>query len=259
MCNAFSCIVLKNGTVSWKFGVDSHDKILELNNIPDNTADADKVKFCRVEISPANKNYLNPDKWIFKIDQIPIPNWMEEEHELACWDAFRFWKQELDRILVYKPIIHPFEIEPPEITDEHIALLREWASVRDSVWDSVGASVRDSVGDSIWASVRASIWASVRDSVGASVLASVRDSVGASIRASVLASVLASVRDSVGASVGSFFSLPRESWKYTEKIETNEYPFQSAVTLLKMGLVPSFDGKLWRLHSKNGIVWEGKI
>jgi len=259
MCNAFSCIVLKNGTVSWKFGVDSHDKILELNNIPDNTADADTVKFCRVEISPKNRNYLNPDKWIVKIDQKPIPNWMEEEHEKACWEAFRLWKQELDRILVYKQIVRPFEIEPPEITDEHIALLREWASVRASVWDSVRDSVRASVGDSVRDSVKASVWASVWDSVRASVGDSVWDSVWDSVRASVWFSVRDSVWFSVGASVGSFFSLPRESWKYTEKIETNEYPFQSAVTLLEMGLVPSFDGKLWRLHSKNGIVWEGKI
>jgi hypothetical protein len=231
MCNAFSCIVLKNGTVSWKFGVDSHDKILELNNIPDDTADADKVKFCRVEISPENRNYLNPDKWAFRIDQKPIPNWMEEEHELACWEAFRLWKQELDRILVYKQIVRPFEIEPPEITDEHIALLREWVSV----WASVRASV--------WDSVRASVWASIGDSVRASVGASIGDS----------------VRASVWAYVGSFFALSRESWKYTEKIETNEYPFQSVVTLWEMGLVPSYDGNIWRLHSKNGIVWEGKI
>ena len=33
-----------------------------------------------------------------------------------------------------------------------------WASVRDSVWDSVWDSVRASVGDSVWASV----WDSVR-------------------------------------------------------------------------------------------------
>jgi hypothetical protein len=48
-----------------------------------------------------------------------------------------------------------------------------WASVRDSVWDSVWASVRDSVWDSVW------------DSVGASVRASVRASVWDSVRASV--------------------------------------------------------------------------
>ena len=49
--------------------------------------------------------------------------------------------------------IHPFKISPPEITENHIQLLKQWASVWDSVWDSVGASV----GDSVWASVGAYI------------------------------------------------------------------------------------------------------
>lgn len=251
MCKAFSCIVLRDRTVLWKFGIDSHDKILELNNIPDDESDADKVKFCRVEISPNNNNYLNPDKWIFKIDQKPIPTWIEEEHEKACWVAFFKWRQELDKILIYKPIIHPFKLEPPEITYEHIALLIEWDSVWVSVRNSVGYSVWDSVCVSVRDSVRASVWAPVWDSVLASV--------GASIRDSVWASVGASVRDSVWAYLGSFFVLPRSDWKYTEQIPTDGYPFQSAVTLWEMGLVPSFDGKIWRLLSKNGVVWEGKI
>ena len=263
MCNAFSCIVLKNGTVSWKFGVDSHDEILKLNNIPDDTADAERVAFCRVEISPENGNYLKPDKWVFRVDQKPVPVWFEEFHENLCWKAFRDWKEKLDSILVCKEIVHPFEIEPPKITEEHIALLREWSLVSDSVWasvsdsvwasvrDSVGASIRDSVGDSVWNSIRESVWDSVWNSVG--------DSIRDSIRESVVASVRNSVGDSVWAYVGSFFALSRGSWKYTEKIETNEYPFQAAVTLWKMGFVPSYDGNIWRLHSKNGIVWEGEL
>ena len=64
-------------------------------------------------------------------------------------------------------------------------------------------------------------WASIWDSVWASVRASVRDS----------------VRDSVGAYVSSFFSI-----KY-------EHDFSPAVKLWEAGLVPSFDGKLWRLHT----------
>jgi hypothetical protein len=57
------------------------------------------------------------------------------------------------------------------------------------------------------------------------------------------------------------FNLPRKAWKYTDKIKTAGYPFQPAVDLWKMGLVPSFDGKLWRLHGgKDGkVLWEGKV
>jgi hypothetical protein len=98
------------------------------------------------------------------------------------------------------------------------------------------------------ASVRDSVWDSVRDSVRASVRASVGDSVRASVWASVGDSVWASVWDSVRAYNGTFFVLPRESWKYTENIKTEEYPFQCLATLWERGLVPSFDGKKWRLH-----------
>jgi hypothetical protein len=72
-------------------------------------------------------------------------------------------------------------------------------------------------------------------------------------------------RDLVWASVwayyGSFFILSRNDWKYTEKIKTDQYPFLSAVKLWEMGLVPSFDGKKWRLHGRDRavILWEGVV
>jgi hypothetical protein len=89
--------------------------------------------------------------------------------------------------------------------------------------------VRDSVRDSVWDSVRDSVWDSVRDSVW--------DSVGDSVWASVGDSVWDSVRDSVGAYMSSFFEV-----KY-------KYDFFSAVKLWEAGLVPSFDGNIWRLHA----------
>ena len=76
-----------------------------------------------------------------------------------------------------------------------------------------------------WASVRASVRASVWDSVRASVRAAVRDS------------VWAAVWDSVRAYFSSFFAI------------NYEYDFSSAVKLWEAGLVPSFDGTTWRLHS----------
>ena len=76
-----------------------------------------------------------------------------------------------------------------------------WDSVGDSAWDSVKASVWDSVGAPVWDSVKASIGDSIGDSVGDSIRASVGDSIGDSVRDSVWASVGASVWDSVGDSV----------------------------------------------------------
>jgi len=141
--------------------------------------------------------------------------------------------------MVIKPI-NPLLLPCKKLTSKHKKLLKVWASVGDSVW--------------------ASVWASVRDSVGASVGDSVRDSVGASVRASVGDSVWASVRDSVGASVWAYMSsmFPNmEIWKYIKhKKEVN--PFQPCIDLWNDGFVPSYDGKVWRLHrgKKAKIVYE---
>ena len=112
--------------------------------------------------------------------------------------------------LIIKPIVHPFKIKAGKVGKREIDLLKEW--------DSVGYSVRDSVGDSVGDSVRYSVWDSVWDSVGASVWAY----------------------------ISSFFQL--DQWKGIEH-EKGVNPFQSGIDLWESGFVPSFDGKVWRLHS----------
>ena len=140
--------------------------------------------------------------------------------------------------------VHPFRIIPPRIDDSIIILLRDWVSVRisvrTSVWDSIRDSVRASVGDSVWTNIR--------------------DNVRASIGASIGDSIRASVWDSVKAYVGYIFIPVVKKWKYI-KHPKGEYPFQSAVDLWKMGLVPSYDSTLWRLygHKDARILWTGKV
>ena len=94
-------------------------------------------------------------------------------------------------------------------------------------------------------------WIKVRDSVW--------DSVWNPVRNSVRNSVKDSVWDSTHAYIGSFFT-NITNWQHI-KHDVGIYPFQSAVDLWKMGFVPSFDGKLWRLHvGRNAkIVWTGKL
>lgn len=71
------------------------------------------------------------------------------------------------------------------------------------------------------------------------------------------ASVGASVGASVWAYISSFFSI--EKWLYI-KHEPSVNPFQCCIDLWGAGLVPSFDGKTWRLHfgPKAEIVYEWK-
>jgi hypothetical protein len=132
--------------------------------------------------------------------------------------------------------INPFKIKPPEITDEHISLLKNWASVRNSVRNSV------------WASIRPSVRHSVRNSVRYSVGDSVRHSVRNSVRPLVRPSVWDSVRHSVWAYISSLFPS-----------QEGVNPFQSVIDLWKQGLVPSFDGKMWRLHGGGKVLYEMEI
>jgi len=273
MCKFFS-FVTDGGTNRYYFPDEKRKELLKNN--PDGLnpdSHSSTCKFFHLQEDTCNKYEYNPITGIFVVDQINNP---KDDSALA-----EKWVRKLDftkvvKELIVKPIINPFQIEPPVITEEHIALLKQGASVRDFVWDSV----RDSVRDSVWASVRSSVWASVWASVGSSVGDSVRDSVGDSVRdsvgdsvrdsvwasvwASVRDSVWASVRSSVWASVGdsiyayisSFFNLPK--WKYIDH-EEGKNPFQPAITLWEQGIIPSFDGTIWRLHTKNGIAWEGKL
>jgi len=142
------------------------------------------------------------------------------------------------------------------------SLLEEWASVNDSIRSSVWDSVNDSVRSSVWNSVRSSVWDLVwdlvRDLVGDSVRSSIWNSVGASIENSIWNSVGDSIWNSARAYISSLFpNMP--NWKYIDhKVGVN--PYECCIKLWKGGIVPSFDGKIWRLHAgKNAkIIYEVK-
>ena len=136
--------------------------------------------------------------------------------------------------------VNPFLIEANPNLDT-LTLLKQWASVYDSVDDLVDASV--------WTSVWTSVGASVSDSVRASVRASVSDSVYASVSASVYNSVY----NSVSAYIGGLFPTITD-WKYIDAGKLSEGvsasdPWRPLLALWYGGYVPSFDGTVWRLHS----------
>ncbi len=235
MCKAFSCIITEKGKVYWKVGLDSHDDIINLFIKEDKDLIDDKQPpyntFARVEITPVDGNYFNnKQKWVYKIDENILPKFIDSSHEFICREALQKWQTEIYSLINLdkaQNIIHPFKIAPPKLTNKQLLLLKQWASV----WDSVGASVRASVGASVWDSVGDSVW----DSVG----------------------------DSVWAYIGNIFKL--QEWKYIDYnnslFQKGIYPFNSLIQLWEQGLVPSFDGKLWRLHGgKNAkILWEDKV
>lgn len=190
MCNFFSFVTEpenhggKHFYFNWKQrqedfkGADSHDHIIQHYNLNGNICNT-------YEYNPLTKKFV--------VDQINSET--NDKVRAEQWVTTLDFKK-IIKPLIIKPIIHPFE-DMRKVThpiEEHILLLKKWASVGDSV----GASVRDSV----WTSVRAYI--------------------------------------------SSFLSI-----KY-------KYDFTPAIHLWEQGLVPSFDGTIWRLHSgKNAdIVFE---
>ena len=166
-----------------------------------------------------NKYEYNPLTKRFVIDSICAP--LNDQNQIKALCA----KLDFSKIvpeLIIKPIVHPWRIrQRKKVVNKDTRLLRVWASVeasvRDSVRDLVGASVWDSVWDSVWASV----WASVGDSAW----------------------------DSARAYTSSFFKIK----KYKGiKHKAGQNPFQSGIDLWHRGLVPSFDGRVWRLHGPEG-------
>ena len=202
-------------------------------NLDDDGADSHShiCAHFKLDEDRCNKYEFNPLTGKFKVDQI---NSKRDDSEAAEKWANRLDFKTIVEPFVIKPIVHPLELpEVTEVTAEHLQWLSEWASVWASVGDSVGASVWNSVWASVWNSVRASVWNSVR----ASVRDSVRDSVWDSVRDSVRDSVWDSVWDSASGYVSSFFAIEYQG------------DFSSVIKLWKAGLVPSFDGKVWRLHT----------
>ena len=189
-------------------GVDSHSHI---------------CSHFRLSEDMCNKYEYNPLTRKFVIDQV---NSNRDDSEAAEKWVNRLDFKTIVEPLIIKPIVNPFELPAVErVTDEQIDWLKSWASVWNSVRNSVGNSVRNSVGNSVWDSV----WNSVEDVVWASVWEVVW--------ASVWDVDWASVRVSVWAYFSSFFAIEYK------------FDFSSAVKLWDDGLVPSFNGTTWRLHT----------
>jgi hypothetical protein len=152
--------------------------------------------------------------------------------------------------------VNPLLLPKATVNDDDLELLKQWDSVRYGVGDIV----RSSIISSAWDGVMSVVWDSVWYSSGDSVLNSVISRARWNARYSVKSSIWDSVWNCVGAYIGSMFPSINK-WKYKTyeqgQYPFQQYPFQSAVNLWYRGLVPSFDGKIWRLHSgeKAEIVW----
>jgi hypothetical protein len=115
-------------------GVDSHDHIITKYKL------SDKVINC-FEFNPLTK--------MFQVDKI---NTIDNRVQAEEWVNKLDFKKIVEPLII-KSIINPLKGRAKKPTIEQIQLLKDWASVWDSVWASVG----DSVWASVWDSVRASV------------------------------------------------------------------------------------------------------
>jgi len=203
-----------------------------------------------------NRRIFMSEVWGKKVE-IDLFNRRYENIKLIremSFDEIRELAKEKEKHLGYRlsEVLFPYNplIKKGIVTDKEIELLNKWISVK--------ASVKDSVWRSVWDSTRNSVVACVRDSFWVSVRVSVWDSVWTSVWNSVEDSALASIEDSIWAYLSSLF-LNIKKWAYIEHIE-GENPYQPCIDLWKSNLIPSFDGKIWRLHTgpKAKIIYELK-
>ena len=222
MCNFFSFVTDPiNHPAEYYF----FDWVYRKANLNDDGVDSHShiCSHFRLSEDMCNKYEYNPLTRKFVIDQV---NSNRDDSEAAEKWVNRLDFKTIVEPLIIKPIVNPFELPAVErVTDEQIDWLKSWASVWNSVRNSVGNSVRNSVGNSVWDPV----WNSVEDVVWAPVWEVVW--------ASVWDVDWDAVRVSVWAYFSSFFAIQYEP------------DFSPAVNLWEAGLVPSFDGTTWRLHT----------
>jgi hypothetical protein len=126
----FCCVIDQKKRVTTALRCGDHDLLVQKAGLQDNTLDRNLIQFARIIIDPENYSILNPSAWHLSIhlDGKP-PAWWTLDHQQACHRAHDEWLEEVYKYIVKKAVINPFAITPPEITEDHIRLLHEWANL----------------------------------------------------------------------------------------------------------------------------------
>ena len=220
MCNFFSFCT---DGVGGRYYFDWESRIADTKCKYYHDSHASIAKYHKLNEDKLNKYEYNPITKVFTVDQ--INNQDDDRIPAEVWVRSLNFKNIIEPLII-NDIVNPFKDLPmvKKPTNDDINALKNWIetknlidsvfdSVRDSDWDSVGYLVGDSIGDSVIDSAWDSVWDSVGSSVGSSVY------------------------DSIYAYIGSFFDIV-----YSIDLSSSNY-------LWNRGIVPSFDGTTWRLHS----------
>ena len=254
MCRFFSCVSDGHGRVMYfDFGLRKKYLSKELDYYPDShTSIADYFGYTGSKEDALNKYEYNPLTKEFTVDQINTVDDSKSVRRFCEELDFRTIVPEL----ILKPVIHPLRDVSGFADSEALRLLKEWAIFWDSLGDNARSIIKGYVRGSIWDRVSLDSWNNISlivyirvgNDTKRSIVRSVSRSYSSMRYDGTLDAIHDSVKTSIDAYAGSFFDI----WG-------DEYKYQSAVDLWERGLVPSFNGKTWRLHSKKGIAWEGTM
>ena len=247
ICSDFDTNELKDCSRGY-YATDIDGLIYTFRNLPDCEVWKVEVGGKKVEFNQFKRRYEE----ITLIEEIPH----EEVKRLALeWEPKVGYKL-AEALFPVNPLLISMN---GDVTASEIELVRQWDVILGLVWALIGVPVGDSIGDLVGTSVRETFGDLAWEAVGDSVWASVWDSVWTSVRFWVVGSVGFSVGSSIWnlgwAYISSLFPGIKK-WKYLEHLP-GENPFQSAIDLWLAGLVPSYDGKVWRLHAGENadVVW----
>lgn len=200
-----------------------------------------------VEIDQFKRRY----EWIKLLEYVPN----EQVKELALAEENKVGYRLAEALFP----VNPLKIKYGEVAGKDIELLKQWilvhASVGILVREALGESVlapvltpvKVSVSASVLASVWASVWELVEDLVEDLVGVSMGGLIGNSIRRLVRSLGWDPAEDVISSYISSLFPNIKK-WSYIEHTGGTN-PFQPAIDLWHRGLVPSHDGKVWRLHA----------
>jgi len=238
----FTCIIDRDRRVTWDLRCGCHERHIAAAGLVDDTADKNRMRFARIIMGPGNASILNPSTWHLSVhlDGKP-PVWWTLEHQQACHRACEEWLGEVYKHIVKKAVIDPFTIVPPEITEEHIRLLHEWAAL----FPTPGYGIETAMVRAGGRILPMSLFHSVKAEVSP---------IGEVVRSRVLASTGTQAAHYTGfatqAYLSSFFRMPELS------------VYQPAAALWESGLVPVLnDNRVWQLCGgpDGRVLWEDTI
>jgi hypothetical protein len=237
MCYPFSALVTIDAKVYWKTGVNHHDTLWSL--FQEGDPQLTERWYTKVEYRPIGLwNYLDASepKWELIIDEKETPSWWEERHVEATRLAWRAWKEEVYSKIDLNALAHipePLEMTPPKITPQIKTLFRVW--MRGFCWNIIDEDLRRKVEVALGKEFMCEsyfFWSNPlhRKIYARAYAAKRRDSSDRAKRFIQCA----------GLAIKAYIGACYDVWE-------GPYPYAAAAELLKLGFVPVYYDKFFRL------------